>query len=417
MVDSHTSHHVSLSACSHCGKCVQRCEILDGPQINIGHVAEAYKRIMTLPPEQQNDAVLALVNAQPDLYNTLRTCCFCGHCTAACHAHIPSAHIMRAWRELFSRAGLMPEQDSKLVMVDNEWHIFSAYRAIYGIAYPDVITLQQAAELGPGAADTLFFPGCSLVSYAPEVIVATGKWLSEAGITWALSAECCGSPLMSAGLFDRADALRKTLMQQIQQAGITRILTVCPGCSEELAASLPEGVQVVPLPELLLQVSQERLAKGEQTGFHPLTLSSVTVFDSCHDREDQRNATALRALFDLCLPSIDVVEMLHSGKDALCCGAGGAVSSYDGALSDKRVWRVIDEAKDTKAEAVVTMCPTCSYTMSQACLAHPEKGIEVLHYLEVLLGLRIDWAHVFNQLEGMWSGQYGPWLAETFFGS
>ena len=123
--------------CSHCGKCTRRCEVLAGPGLDIGAVEAAYDAIVPLPPDEQPAAAVALVQEDYALYNALRQCCFCGFCTAACGHHILAADRMRDWRQLFMRAGLMPPDDSKLVMVDNEWHIFSAYRAIYGIGYAD----------------------------------------------------------------------------------------------------------------------------------------------------------------------------------------------------------------------------------------------------------------------------------------
>ena len=35
--------------------------------------------------------------------------------------------------------------------------------------------------------------------------------------------------------------------------------------------------------------------------------------------------------------------------------------------------------------------------------------------LELLFGQTIDWPQVFAQLGGMWEGEYGPWLTQTFF--
>lgn len=401
--------------CSHCGKCTRRCDILEGPGLDMGRIIAAYEMIMQLPYDEQPGGILALAQEDFQLYHTLRRCCFCGHCTAACARHIGAPDHMRAWRELFMRANLMPPDDSKLVMVDNEWHIFSAYRAIYQIGYPDAITLDTAAEAGPGLVDTLLFPGCSLVSYAPQVVTALGKWLSGAGIHWALSDDCCGSPLMSAGMFERARDLRASVIQKMQRAGIRRMVTICPGCADEFREDMPADIELVPLPELLLAGLDERLRQGVDSGFAPLDIPSVTFFDSCHDREDTRNANALRKLFARLLPHTVQVEMDHARRGTLCCGAGGAVSSYDADITNERVWRVINEAKLTGASTLITMCPTCTYTVAQACLAAPQEGIENLHYLEALLGVRIDWAEVFQQLGDMWTGEYGPWLNQTFF--
>lgn len=402
--------------CAHCKRCTLRCEVLKEPDLDMGQVEEGYGAIAALPFDDQPAAVLQLVQDRPELYHALRRCCFCGFCTATCQTHVLAPERMRDWRVLFMRAGLMPPDDSKLVMVDNEWNIFSAYRAVYGIGYPELASLEQAAEHGPGLADTLFFPGCSLVSYAPELTRTVGRWLTDNGVAWALSTDCCGSPLMSAGLFDRAAALRQRILDQIRAAGIVRVVTVCPGCGEEFVELMGDEVDIVPLPELLLQKSRAAERAGRPTGFAPLPERSVTFFDSCHDRFDGRHGAAIRALVARNLPGTARLEMDHRRKGTLCCGAGGAVAAYDGDVTERRVWRIIDEARATGAETLVTTCPTCTYTVAQACLgAPPERGIGNRHYLELLFGQTIDWPQVFVQLGGMWEGEYGPWLTQTFF--
>lgn len=400
--------------CAYCRQCTLRCEVLKDAALDIGSVEDAYQRIVKLPFDRQPDAVVDLVQKHPEMYHALRRCCFCGHCTAECQQHMLGADRMRDWRELFMRTGYMPPEESKLVMVDNEWNIFSAYRAIWGIEYSECISLAQAAEHGPGLADTLFFPGCSLVSYAPELTKAVGAWLSEAGISWALSEDCCGSPLMSAGLFDRARELRQRILDQMQAAGITRMITVCPGCGEEFAQMFAGVIEIVPLPEILLKCGSRPDAQGP--AFNPMDTASYTVFDSCHDRFDNRHGIAIRKLLMRYIPQAKRLEMQHNRSETLCCGAGGAAAGYDPDITERRVWRVIDEARATKAETLVTMCPTCAYTIAQACLAvEPERGIATRSYLELLMGVDIEWPTVFAQLNSMWTGEYGPWLNETFF--
>ena len=456
--------------CSHCGKCTRRCEVLERAALDVGMVEERYDALMALPPEERPAATIRLVTERPEIFIALRQCCFCGHCTAACAHHVLAADRMRDWRKLFMEAGYMPPDDSRIVMVDNEWHIFSAYRAIYGIGYPEYTYLAQAAEAAragadggcpAGTFDTVFLPGCSLVSYAPELTRKAGEWLTEAGVRWVISDDCCGSPLMSAGLFDRAKALRQRVVDQMAAAGIKRMLTVCPGCGEEFAEECAEaGIEIMPLPELLLEKAREKeragavagglecgfaggkacegvpskrevlnaggskdaaeivAARARLCGFSPLEgVGSVTVFDSCHDRADGTHGATIRALLQRYVPEAQLREMDYRKRGTLCCGAGGAVGSYDPAITDRRVWRLIDEARKTEAQTLVTMCPTCAYTVAQACLnADSERGIENRHYLEMLFGERIDWERIFGELNDMWSGEYGPWLMQTFYG-
>ena len=450
--------------CVHCKRCTRRCEVLDLPALDVGLIEQHFAQIEALPPEAHTEEVLRLTANHPELYHALRQCCFCGHCTATCATHMTAPARMREWREHFMLAGLMPVNDSKIVMVDNEWHIFSAYRAIYGVAYPEFKLLSEVSsaagggaaggseaagdsEAGDGAAgdgvaagsgvsgsaaastvDTLFFPGCSLVSYAPELVRKIGEWLNGAGYRWALCDECCGSPLMSAGLFERSIALRNKLLDQIRAAGITRVLTICPGCGEELAEVMGDEIDIIPLPELLYAKLSQEVADNYpcSSPANDTTLASVTFFDSCHDRFDTRHGTAVRELLNLCFPQTIQLESQHHGKNTLCCGAGGAVASYDPTITAQRVWRVINEAQATGASTLVTLCPTCTYTIGQALLNMPEsqapstslapmQNIVSRNYLELVFEQTIDWQQVFAQLEAMWTGEYGPWLTETFF--
>jgi Fe-S oxidoreductase len=243
---------------------------------------------------------------------------------------------------------------------------------------------------------------------------------------------------MSAGLFERAAAFRRHIADLIAAAGIKRVLTVCPGCADELRADMPQGVELVPMPELMLEVAQTRIAAAkngegaeglqdapsascaakcaEIAGFSPLSdVASVTFFDSCHDRADNRNARAIRELVMRFMPQVAQIEIAHTGKDNLCCGAGGAVSSYDPDITSRRIARVVAETSSTGAAAAITACPTCSYTFAQELLRDPHPGFEALHYLELMFGVRIDWARVFDELGSMWSGEYAAWLMQTFY--
>lgn len=417
--------------CAHCKRCTLRCEVLKEPGLDVGTVQEAYDRVMSLPADERPAAVAELMQSNYDMYHALRRCCFCGYCTADCAVHMLAPDRMRDWRELFMQSGLY--QPEKLTMVDNEWHIFSAYRAIFGIGYPEIVALRDAAAYEPGTFDTVFFPGCSLVSYAPDLTRRVGEWLTAAGFKWCMSDDCCGSPLMSAGFFDRAAAHREKIFEQIKAAGITRMVTVCPGCGEEFAELMADDIDIIPLPELILERGREmERAAGvalrvdgmpedvdaavRAAGLSPSNVPSVTVFDSCHDRHDGRHGRAIRGVLRRYMPQVEIREMDERRKQTLCCGAGGAVAGYDPDITKRRVMRVVDEAHSTGANTLVTMCPTCTYTIAQENLsAAPERVIDSHNYLELFFGQTIDWAVVFDQLGSMWTGEYGPWLNATFF--
>lgn len=242
---------------------------------------------------------------------------------------------------------------------------------------------------------------------------------------------------MSAGMFERAEGLRLRIIQQLKEAGVKRFLTVCPGCGEEFAMNMPEDIEIIPLPEFLYDQTQDA-PDAAAAGFHPTgsqgdgeivsstdaapkSPASFAVFDSCHDRRDNRHGLAIRRLMAKYLPEAERREIPNHRKATLCCGAGGAVAGYDDDITARRTAEVIDEGRSTGADVLVTMCPTCAYTIGQANLGQPAlgrtaaDGVASQHYLELLFGITTDWAAIFANLESMWCGEYGPWLTETFF--
>ena len=62
---------------------------------------------------------------------------------------------------------------------------------------------------------------------------------------------------------------------------------------------------------------------------------------------------------------------------------------------------------------IVTMCPTCTYTYAYRLMNAPRNVVNK-HYTELLFDSQIDWDVNFSQLYSMWTGEYGPWLAEVF---
>ncbi|MEC4272657.1 (Fe-S)-binding protein [Adlercreutzia sp. R25] len=395
----------AAARCRRCGVCTPRCEVLqpEGEVLTVGGLAAAFAKA------GDSEGVAALAAERPDLVFAVRRCCMDGSCTLACPDAIEARPVFAALRELLSLAGVTGMDGFTMTQVDREWHIFSAYRAVYGIYYTDLPLLGSAREWG---ADTLFFPGCTLASYAPELTREVLAWLKGQRMDVALSVDCCGSPLRSGGFADRCDTFKRSLVDRALGAGIKRVVFVCPGCRDEWeSAPGSEALELIALPELLAasgtKPRPEKLAAlaGSET---PV----LTMFDSCHDR-DGRFGDPLRRIFSGC----DCVECAHHGADAICCGAAGAVSLVDAAICNRRARRVLDEEpRKAGANLVVANCPTCAYTFAATRRADAAvttvEGPAFCQYLDLLFEAGFDWPQVFGQLESMWSGEYGPWLAQ-----
>jgi Fe-S oxidoreductase len=66
------------------------------------------------------------------------------------------------------------------------------------------------------------------------------------------------------------------------------------------------------------------------------------------------------------LPGVKLAEMERIKEYAWCCGAGGGVSDANPAFARWTAARRIDEVVSTGAEALVSACPWCEKTFTEA---------------------------------------------------
>lgn len=400
--------------CIECGACVSRCEVLEDNKCrSIG----AMVRSLAGTSKLATNAEIAH-KAQEDPQNILgiRRCSMCGYCTLTCPVSIDAQTTVASLRELLSLAGVTDEKGFESTQVDKEWHIFSVYRAVYGITYNDLPQLEHAREKG---IDTLFFPGCTLASYAPDLTRSVYEDLANAGIPAVISDACCGIPLKSPGFGERNRSYKTALAKRIENAGIKRVICACPGCQKELmgASKTMQDIEFIPLPQVFAEegkrIKPAKLQSLIEAQGMPGTQAqdiTLTLFDSCYDREGAYSSS-LKVL----LSNETRIDMPHCGADALCCGAGGSVSLVDPALSERRAQKVFDEGH--KADIIVTNCPTCAYTLAyhqrqKGSIEGRVSDPAVCNYLDLLGDEGFDWDTIFNQLEGMWTGEYGAWVVQ-----
>ena len=393
--------------CTQCGHCKHACTSLTAADMTLGDIAHTMlevERGATEPPD-----VLMNIAMNPNLVQAVRGCFFCTSCKNTCFAHNDVCDLIYHCRIDFQNLGVIPRYAWTSVQVDQEWDIFKAYRAIYGIGLSDMTRHVATAEHEAATdCDVAFFPGCALAAYAPDLtreIFATIEELS--GGKGTMIDHCCGSPLKSAGFFDRAEALCDRIADELAASGAREVVCVCPGCANAMRSTLGgrdmlcvggeagEGqLKVTSLSEFLFR-------HGFQPK-HDVPAEALFISKSCQDRTGEYLEQTCQ-----CLGISPDTPSVFRG----CCGAGGAVSAFDANRQGAQADSKLSFAPD--GSTVVTMCPTCTYTYAQRLMAEP-RDLTNKHYTELLFENQFDWPKTFAELEGMYSGEYGPWLAQVF---
>lgn len=396
LLECSDSYRTFLGQCTECGHCTGACESLIAADMTLGDIAKA---MLSAERGAENaDEIKARIQANQKLVQAVRGCFFCTSCKNTCFAHNDVCDLIYHARIDFQNLGLIEREAWSSVLVDQEWDIFTAYRAIHGIGYGD-LTRHVANDWHDAQSDcdVALFPGCSLAAYGPELTREIFEAIDGLCEKATMIDRCCGSSLKSAGFFDRAEALCEKNAEEIVQSGAKTLVCVCPGCANDMKVALARkgiDVEVISLASFLAQ-----------RGFKPkraLPEGPLCISKSCQDRD----GTYLEETCKLLGIDPETPSIFHG-----CCGAGGAVSAFKPERQAQQADSKLSFAPD--GATVVTMCPTCTYTYAYRLMSAP-RDVTNKHYAELLFESQFDWNLVFAQLGGMWYGEYGAWLASVF---
>ena len=411
----------AAAGCTSCGVCTGRCELLSEPGWDARAICA--ESLEALHGANSLEELRRGIAGHAQLYRFMRTCLGCDRCTARCPQGLSLSRLRAAWRDLLRGAGYIGDGETAGLEVDRIWDIFSVYRAIQGIAYDDLPLLEvapvdavQAGADGSEApkAPTLFFPGCTLCSYAPALTRAAFRWLEEHMGPCLMATQCCASTLEGVGEGQRAAVWKRRVLESACDQGVSRIVTVCPGCQlrlEPVAAEVAPHLEFVPLARLMADAGVRVDAAALEGCALP-----VCVVDSCQDRAGE-HGPAIRELFD----QVDAVDFPATGKDAWCCGASGTVNPFDMRFVRGCTRHQMARGVQAGAGTLVTACPTCAYSYAFERWTSAAEGdagvpdIGSLNYLEAVFGQRIDWPATLRSLQDMWSGEHADWAMRRLF--
>jgi heterodisulfide reductase subunit D len=322
-----------------------------------------------------------------DLAKTIYECSICGMCGEACPLSLRTIEMWESLREAMVANGLGPMgPHSSLIKsienYDNPWMQPRTQRARWTKKHANVLDATKEQT------DLLYYVGCT-ASYDPEINVVANnlaKIFEAAGLKMGILGKderCCGSTLLRLGEKGKARVLAIDNVKLFKKTGAKRIVTACAGCYKTLYQDYPkltgEKLPVVHVTQLLAEMIEEGkipLKKDAET-------LRVTYHDPCHlGRHTKMYDWPRRILANL--PGIELVEMERTREKSRCCGAGGGLKTLDLDLVTKIAGKRIDDVIATGASVIVTSCPFCEQTLSEAAKAKGER-VRVLDITELVV--------------------------------
>ena len=330
----------AVAPCFQCGVCTATCPwgLLQAEPVNVRQLMHRAQ----LGIDQKDGAMW--------------WCTTCRACELQCPRGVPIADVMLSLRSLAWKDGSVPEGLSSVLWAmywdANPWRRPPSQRTAWAKGL-DVKAFAPDDEV-------LYYVGCtpSFDTRTQKVARALVALFRAADVSFGTLGEdepCCGDAAYALG---QRDYLRRIVDDNVElfaQRGVRSIVTTSPHCYDMFLNHYPAQDGFRPLHytqylALLVEEGRLRFDKPFET--------KVTFHDPCYLSRRNDVSDAPRQLL-AAIPGLELVEMVRSREDTLCCGGGGGRMWMETQADERFAGLRVTEALETGAEALVTACPHC----------------------------------------------------------
>lgn len=293
-------------------------------------------------------------------YKLPYSCMLCGYCTKVCPKGVDLKSLFLELRRdtVVQTNGKLPK-DLGISAVD--FHQKFSFSKLFT---SDIQNLQS---------DTVFFPGCALMSYSPEIVQKTYNYLRGKIPGIGIYNKCCGKPTSFIGRKEKFKKYFSILEDEFQSKKVKKVITGCQNCFITISNN-SSTVEVVSLWEVLssIGIPESRKGIGENIEFE------FTIHDPCPTRDVDVIHESVRDITNQL--GIKVKEMKYNRGKTLCCGSGGMVSVTQGHIAKAHTERRANEAS---TDYIITYCQECVESMRRG-------GKNSFHILDLLFNDKFE---------------------------
>ncbi|HIC83644.1 MAG TPA: (Fe-S)-binding protein [Candidatus Marinimicrobia bacterium] len=351
---------LDIFTCVECGRCTDVCPANRGG----GILDPKYHFILDLkdPMLESNDVnVVDKINVEAGW-----ECTTCQACTEVCPVgnHVEKADEIRSFQVMVK--GNVPQEYQKLLRNLQETGNTEGASSS--------VLLEKLPKYTPDKELVLWLGCFAKHAIDPNFVKSVEnftKILDSAGITYGVlsNEQCSGDPANKLGDKLTYQMLMDNNVKELNK--VKKVTTMCPHCVVNLQKEYSKYHEIKYEVKHHTQVISELLDEGKIT-INPGSLEKVTYHDPCNLSRTLGEVDAPRNAIKAAAP--EFFELDESGKETLCCGAGGALwwkkDTGKGRTHLLRAEQVIESKTDT----VVTGCNFCYGMLNQGIDPLTPKG-------------------------------------------
>lgn len=354
--------NIEYEKCIGCKLCMKGCPMLD--------------KFCDSPKELLGELV---VEGKVD-YKLPYSCLLCGYCTKVCPKDVDLKKIFFQLRNNIVRES-NGEPPKELGYASIKFHQKNSFSKLFST---DIKGLKNGTDI-------IFFPGCSLMGYSPEIVEKTYEYLKDNIPGIGIYIKCCGKPTLFMGDEKRFNKYYAIIEEDFERNNVKRIITACPNCFNTIKDT-SKDIEVMSLWDVISDIGVPKSIKKKGNNVN----ISFSIHDPCPTRDETKTHNSIRNILDEI--GLQYKESEFSREKTLCCGAGGMVFL---ASQDIATGQMKDRATELEEEHIITYCEECVQSMKTG-------GKKSFHVLDLLFHEKIY--ESFSQKDvsfiGKWINRY-----------
>ncbi len=331
----------NISKCARCALCVQNCPIYE---IKKDENNTARGLICKLLGYENNHL------KENEIKKDLKICLNCSKCESNCPSGVKTTNIFA-----YKNAVLNPSKISQRILLATK---------LLPVKFLYFINLFKKTPKNKIDSNVLYFKGCIANAQHKKT------YLDE--ILFNPDFSCCGLPYLTCGDLKNYKKTKKKNIELIKKA--SKVVFDCASCKsavenyEELSKEDKEKlIFITDLENINFKLKENSKYKNKTITFHKPCHMDKFTFEKIEQ-------------FLLSINNINYIRLENFDS---CCGFGGSYFIYHPIIATKIALKKAQQIKKTKADLIITACPSCTMGLrfNQLAFYNFKKSLELRDFI------------------------------------